>query len=86
MNIPDCFEFDRVTGSVYAALAKLLNEPKLFEFKINERTLTQRLSLHLQPFFKDLSVDCEDNRQWCEKRDLVKRLPWDKEPTETDDI
>jgi hypothetical protein len=64
--VSDARHFDQVADRLRKALGQLLNEPKLFEFKVNERTLTQRLSLHLQPLFQGLSVDCEYNRYWQE--------------------
>lgn len=81
-------EFDcaKVRTLLQTALVQLGKEPSLFSLKINERTLTQRLSLHLQLLVgDDLSVDCEYNRMWEDDEDIVKRLPWDAEQVLTDD-
>lgn len=84
--VVDEFTFDEVRRIVTEALNALSKEPKLFTFRINERTLTQRLSLHLQKRFGDkLSVDCEYNRMWEDNEDLVKELPWGAEQVWTDD-
>ena len=85
-NATTVWQFEQIAGHLRSALKQLLSEPKLFEFKVNERTLTQRLSLHLQPLFQCLSVDCEYNRQWTDDKDLVKRLQWRAEKTKTDDV
>ncbi len=79
------FSFEEVRDHVVGALMELATEPKLFSFRINERTLTQRLSLHLQPRFgTKLSVDCEYNRMW-EEKDMTKELPWGAESLWSDD-
>ena len=81
--IIDKYDFAAVRKYLVGALAQLKAEPKLFSIRINERTLTQRLSLKLQPFFQGvLSVDCEYNRMW-DVTDVSKRLP--REETWTDD-
>lgn len=79
-------DFPSVRTILLDSLAEMMTEPKLFSFRINERTLTQRLSLYLQKRFGiELSVDCEYNRMWEDDADIVKRLPWGKEPIWTDD-
>ncbi len=80
------WDFESVRAVVRSAIRKLLKEPKLLDFQINERTLTQRLSMRLQPAFHPLFVDCEYNRMWTEQGDRVKRLRWRAELTRTDDI
>ncbi len=81
--IIDQYDFETVKKYLVAALDQMKSEPKLFTIRINERTLTQRLSLKLQPFFQGvLSVDCEYNRMW-DLTDVSKRLP--REETWTDD-
>lgn len=83
--IVDDFTFEQTRAILIQALAALAEEPKLFDFKINERTLTQRLSLYLQPRFgTKLSVDCEYNRMW-EETDVKKELPWGSEQVWSDD-
>ena len=82
----DDFTFADVRKILVTALKELAKERKLFSYRINERTLTQRLSLHLQPSFRDpLSVDCEYNRMWEDNEDVVKQLPWGPEQVWTDD-
>ena len=80
------WNFESIRHAVGDAVQQLSNEPKLFDFQINGRTLTQRLSMYLQPAFEPLAVDCEYNRMWTEKGDEMKVLPWGTEPTWTDDI
>jgi hypothetical protein len=81
--IIDRYNFETVRQNLRTALEQMKSEPKLFSIRINERTLTQRLSLKLQPFYDGvLSVDCEYNRMW-DITDVSKRLP--REPTWTDD-
>lgn len=83
--IVDEFSFEDVRNILVGALNELATEPKLFSFKINERTLTQRLSLYLQRRVgARLSVDCEYNRMW-EEKDLTKELPWGAEQVWTND-
>lgn len=80
------FDFLKVQALLRNALDSLGKEPHLFSFRINERTLTQRLSLHLQQIVGiDLSVDCEYNRMWEEDEDIVKRLPWGADQVLTND-
>jgi hypothetical protein len=82
----DDFTFAEVRKILVAALKGVAKERKLFSYRIDERTLTQRLSLHLQPSFKDpISVDCEYNRMWEDNEDIVKELPWGAEEVWTDD-
>ena len=84
--LADEFTFNQVRQILMEALNDLSKEPKLFSYRINERTLTQRLSLHLQRRFGDeISVDCEYNRMWENDEDLVKELPWGPEEVWTDD-
>jgi hypothetical protein len=80
------WDFENVRAAVRNAIQKLIKEPKLSDFQINERTLTQRLSIHLQSAFGPLFVDCEYNRMWTARGDKMKVLPWSAEPTLTDDI
>ena len=82
--IIDRYSFETVRQNLLKALDQMKSEPKLFSIQINERTLTQRLSLQLQPFFNGLlSVDCEYNRMW-DGSDMQKKLPH-PEQTWTDD-
>jgi hypothetical protein len=60
-----------------------IKDGALFDFDVNERTLTQRLALYLQKYFPYYKVDCEYNREVENK----KRLPIIKvESVMTDDI
>ena len=55
----------------------------LFNFKVNERTVTQRLALYLEQAFEPLGyglkADCEYNRMWIESGEgecnLTKKYP-----------
>jgi hypothetical protein len=56
--------FRLVKRRLLSACRKMLRlDQELFDFDVNERTLTQRLSLYLQPKFPTYSVDCEYNRK-----------------------
>jgi hypothetical protein len=81
----DKYGFQEVRGRLLQALANMAKEPRLFTFRINERTLTQRLAFHLQLLYlPPLSVDCEYNRMW-EEKDMTKELPWGPEQVWSDD-
>jgi hypothetical protein len=83
--IVEKYDFATVRKFLLAALSELKSEPKLFSIQINERTLTQRLSLKLQPFFDGiLSVDCEYNRMW-DGGDMTKKLPHPEQTWTNDD-
>lgn len=81
----DQYGFHEVRDRLLKALASMAKEPKLFTFRINERTLTQRLAFHLQLLYgPTLSVDCEYNRMW-EENDMTKELPWGSDQVWSDD-
>jgi hypothetical protein len=85
MRIED-FDWPTTRKVLLLALSEMAKEPKLFSFKINERTLTQRLAFHLQLIAgRELSVDCEYNRMWVGGKDLQKQLPWSREVIWNDD-
>jgi hypothetical protein len=65
------------------ACQRLLDlDAELFRFDVNERTITQRLSLYLQSEFPDYAVDCEYNRNM----DETKRLPVPVTTIQSNDI
>jgi len=55
---------------------------ELFEFDVNERSLTHKLAEYLQPLFPDWYVDCEYNREGHED---TKSLDLPVEGTTTED-
>jgi hypothetical protein len=68
-------------------LPKALNqlvqeEPELFVFGVNERSMTHKLAEYLQPLFPGWHVDCEYNRKG---HDNTKTLHLPIEGTKTDD-
>jgi hypothetical protein len=72
MQCDSFIPFHLVEEYLHNACEKLIQKDgKLFEFDVNERTLTQRLSLYLQAEFPNHVVDCEYNRSIKDK----KRLP-----------
>ncbi len=74
--------FRLVKRRLRSACRKLIREDaKLFDFDVNERTLTQRLSLYLQPKFREYAVDCEYNRDI----DGLKTLPIPARRVRSDD-
>jgi hypothetical protein len=69
---------------LYAACRRLVTqEAYLFTFEVNERTLSQRLSLYLQAKFPTHAVDCEYNRNLSDKKTLP---PVEPETVRSDDI
>lgn len=63
MASDDLVRFHLIKRRLRSASRKLLRlDSKLFEFNVNERTLTQRLAHYLQPKFNCYKVDCEYNR------------------------
>jgi len=75
-------EFSAVQGRLDRACCELLQKDiRLFEFDVNERTLTQRLSLYLQSEFREHKVDCEYNRSI----DEPKKMFVEPEGTRSDD-
>jgi len=70
--------FSEIRRWLWEALMDLFEEKNLFDSSINERTLTQRLALHLQPkVTAGFSVDCEYNRMQFESGTITKRLDID---------
>lgn len=64
---------------VRQALAQLLQHDQyLFEIDVNERTLTHRLAMYLQPAFAEWHVDCEYNRDEHRPKELW--LPGGEDP------
>jgi hypothetical protein len=65
------FAMPDVGGPVHQALARLLQDDQyLFEIDVNERTLTHRLAMYLQPSFPEWHVDCEYNRDEHRPKEL----------------
>ncbi|GAB4020613.1 hypothetical protein [Spirosoma koreense] len=53
------------------ALEKLVkDDPELLERNVNERSMTHKLAEYLQPYFKDMHVDCEYNRDEYDPKEL----------------
>jgi hypothetical protein len=62
---------DDLANRLRKAIQSLLKEDRdLFDFAVNERTVTQRLAAKLEEQFSDLGLglkaDCEYNRMWIE--------------------
>jgi hypothetical protein len=73
------YPFELVRKKLRSAIEELLRvDFELFHFEVNERTLTQRLSLWLDNQFQKegLNVDCEYNRRWIggERQMMTKKL------------
>src|SRR5207244_2867958 len=73
---------DDVANRLRKAIRKLLKEDRdLFDFAVNERTVTQRLAVKLEEQFSELELglkaDCEYNRMWIEGtgENLTKNYP-----------
>ena len=72
-----------IKAKLKLALEKLLkNEKILILLNINERTLTHKLAIYLQEYFKEWDVDCEYNRN----HDVIKRLAIIPGASSIDDI
>lgn len=76
--------FDEVASRLEAAVKRVISKDSdLFNFEVNERTVTQRLALYLEqafePFGLGLKADCEYNRMWGESGEgeynLTKKYP-----------
>ncbi|TYR36432.1 hypothetical protein FY036_01010 [Mesorhizobium microcysteis] len=59
----------------------LVSEPDLLEIGVNERTLTHRLAVYIEPYFDQWHTDCEYNRLG----EKVKNLPRPEEFTTSPD-
>src|SRR5712691_104052 len=74
---------DEVKKMVGNALTKLsMNDARLFEVSVNERSITHKLAEYLQQEFADRNVDCEYNRSL----DEVKRVSFPETGVEWDDL
>ncbi|RWM45559.1 hypothetical protein [Mesorhizobium sp.] len=60
----------------------LTEEADLLEVGINERSLTHKLAVHLQPLFTEWHVDCEYNRRGTHVKSLSRPLPEAPDDTE----
>jgi hypothetical protein len=75
--------YEDVANRLRSAIRKLLKEDRdLFDFAVNERTVTQRLAVKLEAEFSELRLelkaDCEYNRMWIESgagENLTKTYP-----------
>lgn len=76
--------FDEVACRLeFAVKCVISKDSDLFNFEVNERTVTQRLALYLERAFKPLGLglkaDCEYNRMWVEsgegEHNLTKKYP-----------
>ncbi|MGH7552482.1 MAG: hypothetical protein ACREMQ_05590 [Longimicrobiales bacterium] len=71
-----------IAEQVRRALERLfLKDADLFEFDVNERSITHRLAIYLDEEFRDWNVDCEYNRNGHEP----KTLQLNPETIESDD-
>jgi hypothetical protein len=86
------YPFEAVQKRLRHAVEDLLRvDFELFHFDVNERTLTQRLSLWLNEQFskEGLNVDCEYNRRWIggDRQMMTKKLlGLEAKKVESDDV
>jgi len=52
----------QVYDAVEKAVNELREEPLLFSNHANERSITHRLAVHMEPLFEGWDIDCEYNR------------------------
>lgn len=56
------WSMEQVCDFVGKAVNKLRKEPLLFSNHANERSITHRLAIHMEPLFEGWNIDCEYNR------------------------
>ncbi|TIO24044.1 hypothetical protein [Mesorhizobium sp.] len=74
---------DTIARLAKATRAFLAGETDLLEISVNERALTHRLAVHIEPYFNQWHTDCEYNRLGDKAKNLPRPEEFKSSPDDT---
>jgi hypothetical protein len=83
-EMANALSWEEIENAVRSAAKHLRMEPVLFSTDANERSISHRFAVHLEPLFPGWNVDCEYNRVGLENN--PKRLEVEKNEVPVDNL